>query len=230
MKSKIIAILLTGMMLMPTVAYAKDKNETSKEKPQVHTRIQEKVANVEGKSKKTKDTIEKIETKINRTTKKLETKDKVKEINAATETLKTELKAKHEIMKTNTLKINELKKQIKAKKQELTSILSDIKAGKKTLSADQLELLTSKIKILKETAKALKTLPRIDSDVELTQKHIKGKNFETALASLDKVIAKQEARYAKLVELNTNIDSLLAIARQAQPLVPATADTSNIIN
>ena len=230
MKSKIIAILLTGMMLMPTVAYAKDKNETSKEKPQVHTRIQEKVANVEGKYKKTKDTIEKIETKINRTTKKLETKDKVKEINAATETLKTELKAKHEIMKANTLKINELKKQIKAKKQELTSILSDIKAGKKTLSADQLELLTSKIKILKETAKALKTLPRIDSDVELTQKHIKGKNFETALASLDKVIAKQEARYAKLVELNTNIDSLLAIARQAQPLVPATADTSNIIN
>ena len=230
MKSKIIAILLTGMMLMPTVAYAKDKNETSKEKPQVHTRIQEKVANVEGKYKKTKDTIEKIETKINRTTKKLETKDKVKEINAATETLKTELKAKHEIMKANTLKINELKKQIKAKKQELTSILSDIKAGKKTLSADQLELLTSKVKALKETAKALKTLPRIDSDVELTQKHIKGKNFETALASLDKVIAKQEARYAKLVELNTNIDSLLAIARQAQPLVPATADTSNIIN
>jgi len=229
MKSKIIAILLTGMMLMPTVAYAKDKNETSKEKPQVHTRIQEKVANVEGKYKKTKDTIEKIETKINRTTKKLETKDKVKEINAATEALKTELKAKHEIMKTNTLKINELKKQIKAKKQELTSILSDIKAGKKTLSADQLELLTSKIKILKETAKALKTLPRIDSDVELTQKHIKGKNFETALASLDKVIAKQEARYAKLVELNTNIDSLLAIARQAQPLVPATADTATSI-
>ena len=229
MKSKIIAILLTGMMLMPTVAYAKDKNETSKDKPQVHTSIQEKIANVEGKSKKTKDTIEKIETKINRTTKKLETKDKVKEINAATEALKTELKAKHEIMKANTLKINELKKQIKAKKQELTSILSDIKAGKKTLSADQLELLTSKVKALKETAKALKTLPRIDSDVELTQKHIKGKNFETALASLDKVIAKQEARYAKLVELNTNIDSLLVIARQAQPVVPTTADTATSI-
>ena len=207
MKSKIIAVVLTGMMLMPTVAYAKGQKEVPKGNHEVQTQVESKTVNTEDNAKE------------------LDGKGKGQENKAAIETFKSEIKAKHEIMKANTQKSIELKKQISTKKQELASILSDIKAGTKTLSADQLALLTSKATAVKETVENIKALPTTNADAKDTQEDYKGKKFENALASLDKVIAKQEARYAKLVELNTNLDALLTIARQAQSVTTDTTTT-----
>ncbi|MBC8063137.1 MAG: hypothetical protein H7Y18_21095 [Clostridiaceae bacterium] len=204
MKSKIIALVLTGMMLMPTIAFAEGQNDITDAKSQVHSQFDNKTVKIEDKVKQ------------------LEIKGKGLKNNPATEAFISELKAKHEIMKANTKKSIELKKQISAKKQELKSILADIKAGKKTLSAEQLQVLTSKSKALKDNIEKIKNLPGISSEAKTTQENIRGKKFEVALASLDKVIAKQEARYAKLVELNATMDTLLTIARQAQPVTTAT--------
>ena len=94
------------------------------------------------------------------------------------------------------------------------------------MPSDQLDLLLAKADAVKETADAVKALPAVSPDVDNTQQDIKGNKFEAALSSLDKVIAKQETRYAKLVELNTKLDDLLAIARQAQPVTTAATTTS----
>ncbi len=216
MKNKIMAIVLTGVMLMPTLAYAKGQNEAPKGKTEVKAQSQ-------STSLKTEENTKAQENKAKAQENKAENK-------AAIEEFKAQIKAKHEIMKANTQKSIALKKQISSKKQEIALILADIKAGKKTLSPEQLDLLTAKADIVKETVATVKTLPTINPDVDNTQQKIKGKNFEAALSSLDKVIAKQEARYAKLVELNTNMDALLAIARQAQPVttdVQTSTDTTN---
>jgi len=207
MKSKIIAILLTGMMLMPTVAYAKGETQVPQGKSEVNTQFENKLVKMEGSLKD------------------LKIKGSEFKNNSDIEAFISSLKAKHEIMMANTKKSIELKKQISVKKQELASILAAIKAGTKSLPADQLTLLTSKSKLLKENIDKIKILPGICSEEKNTQENIKGKRFKGAITSLDKVIANQEARYAKLVELNANMDTLLAIARQAQPVAAATPST-----
>lgn len=213
MRNKIIALVLTGIMLMPTVSYAKGQKENPNAKSKAKVETQVKNAKAASKVK------QKSVTKAKNT--------KAKENKAVIAQFKAQIKAKHEIMKANTKKLVELRKQINAKKEELSSILDAIKAGTKTLAPDQLELLISKADIVKENADEIKTLPTVDSDIENTQKDINGKKFQAALSSLDKVIAKQEAKYAKLVELNNSLDALLAIARQAQPVVNNTTPTTD---
>lgn len=215
MRNKIIALVLTGMILMPTVSYAKGQNENPNAKSKA--KVEAKVKNA--KAKTTSKVKQKSVTKTKNT--------KAKENKTAIAQFKAQIKAKHEIMKANTKKLVELRKQINAKKEELSSILDAIKAGTKTLAPDQLELLISKADIVKENADEIKALPTVNSDVENTQKDINGKKFQAALSSLDKVIAKQEAKYAKLVQLNNSLDALLAIARQAQPVVNNTTPTTD---
>ena len=210
MNKKIIALVLTGIMLVPTAVFAEGKKETNNGKAEIHTNIQNSTSKTE--TNKQEDKAKGNKSQENKT---------------ASQEFKIQIRAKHEIMKGNTKKINELKKQVNTKRKELSSILEAIKAGTKTLSADQLNVLTTKADALKQVVKDVKALPAIKADVENTQEDINVNKFESALASLDKVIAKQEARYAKLEELSSKLDELLAIARQAQPVVNASTTSDS---
>lgn len=202
MNKKIIALVLTGIMLVPTAVFAEGNKGTNKGKAEIETKIQNSTSTAETNEQEDKAK-----------------ENKSQENKAASQEFKAQIRAKHEIMKANTKKINELKKQVNTKREELSSILEAIKAGTKTLSADQLNILTTKAAALKQVVQEVKSLPALKADVENTQEDIKVSKFEAALASLDKVIAKQEARYAKLQELSSKLDELLVIARQAQPVV-----------
>lgn len=230
MKKKILSIVLITVLLIPTAAYAKGQNGIGKQKAETKTEITtQKASDIEDNNQKPNVQLKNInsQSKTGQTPQN-KTKEEAKKLenNTEKEQFKAQIRAKHEIMKTNTKKINELKKQINTKKQELASILADIKAGIKTLPSDQLDLLLAKAEAVKETADAVKALPAVSPDVDNTEQNFKSNKFEAALSSLDKVITKQEARYAKLVELNSKLDDLLAIARQAQPVTTVDTTTS----
>jgi hypothetical protein len=218
MKNKILVFVLAGLMLIPTAAYGKNLKDNPKDKAEIQEQAKHKTVDSE---------------KLSNDDKKIKGKDKAEENKAIAEEFKFEMSSRHKIMKANTKNTAELRKEINTKKQELASILADIKLGNKTLSKEQLDLLTAKSVITKDTDSNINNVPNENSDLDDIKEGIKGKKFKTALSSLDSVIAKQENRYSKLVELNAQLDELLAIARQAQNVTPnvttGSAISANII-
>lgn len=253
MKKRILSIILSVILLTPATVFAKNiksdsnakhtieatssqshENSDDKEINNNHA-ISEQKENGKEKEIETNTNVNVNEVTIKKQEKNTTSQENKAANNSAKEQFKAQLRAKHEIMKANITKINELKKEINLKKAELETILTDIQQGKKTLSSEQLTLLTQKAALVKQSADAVKALPKINSDVDRTQENIKGSKFEVALSSLDNVIAKQEARYVKLVDLNTKLDDLLSIARQAVDVSTAasssnTSDTTSVSN
>lgn len=210
MKKKIIAVLITMILLVPTTVYAKNTNNNGKGNDNMNTTTEQ---DKEKGSPNSNDNTEK----------KNQNKARVSENKADQEQFKASLKAKHKIMKENISKTNTLKKEISLEKQELAKILEEIKAGSKTLNSDDFNLLITKSASLRESVSTIQNLPEINSDVKSAGNDIKTGKYETALVSLDKVIAKQEDRYSKLLSLKNSLDDLLAIAKQA---VPVTTNSS----
>lgn len=218
MKKRIIAILITMILLVPTTVYAKNTNNNGKGNDNMNTTTEQ---NKEKGSPNSNDNTEK----------KNQNKDRVAENKTNQEQFKTSLKAKHSIMKENISKTNSLKKEISSEKQELAKILEEIKAGSKTLNSDDFNLLITKSASLRESVSTIQNLPEINSDVKSAGSDIKIGKYETALASLDKVIANQEDRYAKLLSLKSTLDDLLAIAKQAESVnTNSSTDSTNSID
>lgn len=232
MKKRILSIVLTAVLLIPSTVFAKgqkaaENQNQAKQQIESTTTSEASTASEAAAEKSSNSKKAEVQTNIAQNKQNIIGQQKKAENISAKNEFKAQIRAKHEIMKANTKKINELKKQINLKKEELAAILADIDAGKKTLSSDQLALLSQKASLVKDAADALKTSPQINSDVDSVQENVKGNKFEAALASLDKVIAKQDTRYAKLVDLNSKLDDLLAIARQAVPVSTSTSDNSS---
>lgn len=212
---KVIAIVLTALLLIPTTAFAKGPKEKD---------------NGNGNGKGTK-----VETPKEKDKGKSDNGDKGKKDNtgknddkkAEHDAFKTQLKEKLAIMKENTKKSVELKKQIEIKGEEIAAILKDIQDGKKTLTTEQMDALLAQSEIVKADVEALNNYKYIKSDVNETEENVKGKKYEGALAALDRVIAKQQGRIVVLEKLNSDLGALLDIAKQAQVPAATPGDTQN---
>lgn len=193
-KKKIMALILSVMLLLPTAAYAKGNNQKAGNDKAAVT---EKKDNAKTQEKKSENQAKKDDKK------------------AQIEAFKAQMKLKHETMKDLREKTKVVKMQVEAKKTELSAILEDIKSGKKALPQDLLDQLIAKADALKLDSEEVKASGNINKDVVDTQDKVKKQDFNNALASMDKVIGKMQTRLTALENLNKDLDDELAIARQA---------------
>ncbi|HEY5561683.1 MAG TPA: hypothetical protein VIK72_08010 [Clostridiaceae bacterium] len=230
-KKKIIALALTAILLMPTVTFAKG-NPVDAGKSKERVTVQSKTF-----------TASKVSDKIN-VNDKAKDNDKVKDNNidkakvkepvnvaltaekkAQLEAFKVALNAKHITMTTLRTETLALKKEIRAKADNLRAISKDIKAGKKVLTAEQLTQLLALSDIIKQDSVNLKATGCINAKVAETQDKVNKRDFSNALTSLDKVIANLQARLVSLNKLNVDLDAALAITNLATaPTTPVVTD------
>ena len=143
------------------------------------------------------------------------------------------MRAKHETMKQIRQQTIAVRQQVESKTAQLNSIIKDIGAGKKTLPTDMLNALISKSQNLNLDSIAVKATAEIKSEVSDAQDKTNKKDFNNALSSLDKVIAKLQDRLNALQQLNSDLDEVLAIANLATapapitPSVPTNNTTTN---
>lgn len=199
-KKKIIALILTCSMLVPTAAYAKGNQNSS-----LHN----------GKNI--------VSEKVQKNEEKKE--DKKAQVDA----FKAQMKIKHEAMKEIRQQLKEVRQEIEEKTVQLTKTISDIKSGDKTLPQDTLNNLLSKSEDLDLHSKEVKSTAEANSDVNDTQSKVNKKDFNNALNSMDKVIAKMQARLDALKKLNADLDGILKVVNSAT--VPSQDQaTSNVAN
>lgn len=217
-KTKIMALTISALLLMPSAAFAKGNDKSSEKKPQDKPVVESKASTSQVKTEK-QETQKSTENVNNTENSKKEAAQQKKEENKqAVDEFKAAIKTRHETMKANTVKSMELKKEIAQKRAKLSSILDAIKEGKLTLTQDELDKLTKAAEALKVAGEKVSSLDEINNEVAETQEQVKGKKFEAALAALDKVIAKQEQRIIALQELSNSLDILLGIAETATPV------------
>ncbi|OPJ62114.1 hypothetical protein [Clostridium oryzae] len=128
---------------------------------------------------------------------------------------KQQLKEELTTMKANVKKFVDLKKKVNAKKAELNKIMGAIKEGTKTLPADQLTALNAKIKAISAAYKDATDTASVDSEAKKAEAKSKGTQYSSAITAIDKVIAKQNSKVAKLTKLIGLYDDALTIARTA---------------
>lgn len=226
-KKKTIALILSVILLLPTAAYAKGNNQksgndktevTSTERPSESKNTTVTSATKPAETEK-KDNAKAQEKKSENEAKKQDKKTQIEDFKAS-------MKVKHETMKELKTKTIEVKKQVVAKKTELRAILEDIKSGKKVLPQDLLDALIAKADNLKLHSEEVKASGDINKEVVDTQEKVKKQDFNNALASMDKVIAKLQTRLTALENLNKDLDDTLVIARQAVASVDETKTTT----
>ncbi|MBL4932634.1 hypothetical protein [Clostridium paridis] len=214
-KTRLAALVISGVMLTSTAVYAKGKPEnTGANKANVVSQDKKQSTNATDNEAKQNNGSAKKEANQ---AKKDEKKQQISEF-------KTAMKAKHETMKQIRQQTIQVRQQIEGKTEELNAILEDIKAGNKTLPEDMLNDLLAKAAVLNTSSDEVKATTGISTVEADTQEKVDKKDFSNALASMDKVIAKLQARLDALNKLNSNLDDALAIARQAT--TPAPADNS----
>lgn len=234
-KPKIMAILLTVLLVLPSSVYAKENpNKQSGNKPSIisEEKKQSNSQTVKEEPVKKLDNTAKqdnanSQSSSNESIQKQNNEAKRDEKKQQIEAFKTSMKAKHETMKQIRGETITLKKQIETKTVQLKSIINDIKAGNKTLPEDMLTSLLSKADSLKIDSEGLKSTSSIGKDITDTQEKVNKKDFTNALSSLDTVIAKLQARLDALKKLNSDLDDALAIANLAT--TPAVADSSTAV-
>lgn len=244
LNKKIISLVIAGVMLLPIAAFAKDNTHGNGNNSNGQVTKQE---NVQDNSQKTQTQAPKTEDKVNvggqnssaktgdtsttTNNKGAEKKEENEQNRDAKkqqiEDFKAQMKVKKDAMKQIKQDTVTLKQQIQPKMTELTSLLNDIKSGKKTLPADLLNSLLSKADTLKTDSDNLHSYSDINNDITDTQDKIDKSDFNNALSSLDKVIARLQARLDALKQLNSDLDATLAIARQAVAPAGTTTTTTN---
>jgi chromosome segregation ATPase len=228
-RQRIIALTMTVLLLIPTIAYAKGNND--KEKATKTTIVEQKETN-KGKPDETKTTApqgksdqQKAETGQ---AKADEHKDKKDAKKAEIEAFKEAMKLKHKTMTQLKNETQELKKQVELKKEELKATLEELKSGAKTLPEDQLNKLISLAQNLVTDGEKLKETAKIETGA--VEEQAKAGGFNNALNALETVIGKMQLRLDALKKLNTHIDAMLAIASEAtvptQPVADTTTPTS----
>ena len=213
---KLIALTISGLMLMPTIAYAKGNSAASSTKGgQIVSEEKVQPKKVDSEIKTSTDT-KNIDKKDNQA--------KMAEKKTQIAAFKAEMKIKHETMKQIKEETITVKKEVQTKSKELKTILKDIQDGKKTLSEEMLTALLAQSEALKLDNKNLKATEDINKDLSETQDKVNKSDFNNALASMDKVIAKFQSRLDALKKLSTDLDAALVIANLAT--VPAPVDTT----
>jgi chromosome segregation ATPase len=240
-KKKILALTLSMMLVLPTTAFAKGNDKANENGKPAQQEVQNKKTEEKAKTPTTKAAVAAEENKNKGEDKKQEAqenkskgeekkqeaqqnKDAKKEQIAQ---FKTAMKAKHDQMKQLREQTVALKKQVEQKKEQLSSIIADLESGKKTLSDDMLNSLLALSQNLLTDTEKVKETAEIKTDVENTEAKVKGADFNNALASMDKVIAKMQARLDALTKLNADLDAALKIANLAVVPAPTTGTTTD---
>lgn len=199
-RKKIIALVMSCMMLVPTAVYAKGNKNSSLNN---------------GKN----IAVEKVK----------KNEEKREDKKAQVEAFKAQVKAKHETMKELRQQIKEERQEIEKKTAQLSQIIGDIKSGNKTLPQDVLNTLLSKSEELNSDSNQVKSTAEVNNDVNDAQSKVNKKDFNNALNSMDKVIAKMQARLDALKKLNADLDEVLKTA--SATTAPSQAQTtSNVTN
>ncbi len=216
MKSKkIIALLVTGVMLFPTVAFAQNAtHQSANVKNHIIEQVNENLDNASEKASKVLTAaapIEKGEGKLNNQ----EKKDQIA-------TFKTAIKDKHSNMKDIFAEIKTAREDIKVQKEQLRNLLKDIKSGKSKLADSDLKEISALAEDLKADSSKVKATAGLQKDTENLQEEVNKNDFNNAIASLDKVIAKLNARLAALEELKTHLNSLIVKIHNSESAVTGT--------
>jgi|GEM_PF-2581545 len=229
---KIISLALSVLMVLPATAYAKGNKENDKKEKgnnivQFVDKMQKDLNNYfqhkdenNNNDSEDKDQEYKKDNNQNQDAKKQEIAQ-----------FKAQMQAKHEQMKTIRQQTYDQKRQIEQKKEQLRSVVNDLLAGKKTLSDDMVQSLIAASENLKKDADQINATAEIKNEVNDAQEKVNKKDFNNALASMDKVIARLQTRLDALKQLNADLDKVLAIANNAAAPAPAatvtTTDTTN---
>ena len=232
-KKRIISLVLSVLVILPTTAFAKGNNN-SKEMQGKGQQVSEKYASDEKDADKDKDQEKDSDKSMNKIVNDIKNvangKQDTTQNNDAKkqqiEQFKTAMRAKHEQMTALRVQINAQRSQINQKKEQLERIVEDLKSGDKTLSPDMLTALLAAAQNLKLDATQVKATVEINNEVSDTQAKVKAKDFNNALASMDKVIAKLQQRLDALKQLNADLDAALAIANKAVAPAPTTGTTT----
>lgn len=222
---KILALTIALSMAVPTVAFAKEGGNKNNDTNM--SSIERQVNNIQNKDKKEADKQAK-EDEREAAKKAKETEKQAKEQNREgkkqqKEEFKTQMKAKRDQLASLRKETEGLRSEIGQKKDQLSVILKDIQAGNKTLSQDMLNSLMEIAKTLKVDGEQVRATAKINHEVSDVQGKVKGEDFNNALASMDKVIAKMQARLDALKKLNSDLDEALKIANLA--VAPTTDET-----
>lgn len=235
-KKKVLSLVLSALLLMPGAVYAKE-NKDVHGKPAMEQKASEVIKattneQVQKQGMHIEDTAktEKLEAPAASSEKgkgeehKQAAQQNRDEKRAQIEAFKTAMKSRHEEMKKLRQETIALRQTIEQKTEKLAGIISDLQSGKKTLSEDMLNSLLAAAQNLKVDEEQIKETAEISTEAKDTQARVKGADFNNALASMDKVIAKYQKRLAALKQLDVDLDEALKIAEQA--VVPVPADTA----
>lgn len=233
-KKKILALTLSVLLLLPSTAFAKGKDSAEGKGNPAKQEVQNKKSEEKKNETRTittnqdKDSEHKKDAdqdeKDNEHKKEAQEKKDAKKEQIAQ--FKTDMKAKHEQMKQLRTQTIALRKQVEQKKEQLSSIIADLESGKKTLSEDLLNSLLALSQNLLTDTEKVKETAEINTEVSTTEQNVKGADFNNALASMDKVIAKMQARLDALNKLNADLDAALKTANMAVAPAPSTGTGS----
>ncbi|MBL4936617.1 hypothetical protein JK636_12695 [Clostridium sp. YIM B02515] len=223
---KLIAVVMSALILMPTAAFAKG-NPNSNSNSNAGKGLQQIISKDKGQAPSTHEDKEtsKVENENKGAVQKQANEVKKDAKKQEIEAFKTQMKAKHDTMNQLRKQTISVRHQIEAKTESLTSIINDIQAGKKTLPQDMLDELLLKSQNIKSDTDSVKATSEISKEVSDTQDKVNKQDFNNALSSLDKVISRLQARLDALNKLNADLDELLAIANMA--VAPAPVDSTS---
>lgn len=211
-KRRLLALILSAVLLVPTVAYAKGNSNNGENAKGKVVSEEKKENNKDNKKEVDKE----VKKENNGTEKKQANEIKKEEKKEQIASFKEAMRAKHETMKAIKQETIEVKKEIQDKKVKLEGILNDIKEGNKEISEETLKSLLEKVESFKTHTKEVKATEDINKNIDETQDKVNKKDFNNALASLDKVIGKLQARLDALKKLNADIDEALALVNTSK--------------
>jgi chromosome segregation ATPase len=229
-KKKILSLVLSILVVLPATAYAKGNNSSKemsgKGQQVVQSSKENKQSDNENKDQEkdndnendNKDAVKAQEHKQEAAQNQADKKQQIQQF-------KTAMRAKHDQMADLRTQTKAVRSQVEQKREKLQAIIKDIEEGNKTLSPDMLKSLLDAAQNIKLDTKQVKAAAEISNEVADTQSKVNSKDFNNALASMDKVIARLQQRLAALKQLNSDLDAALAIANQA--VVPAPASSTD---
>ncbi|MDP4089611.1 MAG: hypothetical protein Q8930_10135 [Bacillota bacterium] len=143
------------------------------------------------------------------------------------EAFKTAMKAKHATMAQLRQQIAAVRTEVEQKKAQLAGIVAELQAGTKTLPQDMLTQLLAASQNIQLDVTEVQLTSEVQTEAADTQDKVKKSDFNNALASMDKVIAKFQARLDALKKLNSDLDTALSVANlAAAPTTTPTDSTS----
>jgi hypothetical protein len=132
------------------------------------------------------------------------------------ETFKSAIRAKHTEMKAIKTETIAIKKEIEAKREQLAEIMNQLISGEKTLSEEMLDSLLDVAQNLQLDVEEVQETAEVTDEASEVEESVVKSDFNSAIASLDKVIIKLQQRLDALKLLNEDLDKALEISNMSE--------------